>query len=188
MSQPARSVRSGRGWRLIPPLFLLAEVLVIIGLFQLIGWWTVVVLLALSAFGVAVIGSNARRSWRDIHEMRRTGVAPERTAGDAAFTLVAGILLVFPGILSSIVGLLLLVPFTRRWIRRLSGVALSRTVLRAMGVQVHHGAGASVFGDVVTGETTTRGGASTAGGPSPRPPQDEPPKLLEGQVIDPDEP
>lgn len=187
MSQVHRSpARASRRWRLIPPLFLLAEVILVIGLFQLIGWWTVLLLLALSALGVSVIGSSARRSWRDIHEMRRTGVAPERTAGDAAFTLLAGVLLVFPGVLSSIVGLLLLVPVTRTWLRRLAGVATSRGILSMMGVQVHSGAGASVFGDVVPGQTTTR--TSSRGQDPARRPDSSAPPLIEGTVVDPDDP
>lgn len=188
MTQPqVRSGRAGRRWRLIPPLFLLAEVLLAIGLFQLIGWWTILVLLGLSALGVAVIGNSSRRSWRDIHEMRRTGVAPERTAGDAAFTLLAGVLLVFPGLLSSILGLLLLAPVTRTWVRRLAGVATSRGVLRMMGVQVHTGAGGSVFGDVVPGEATTRTSPTASAGPGSSA-GEQPPKLLEGTVIDPEKP
>lgn len=187
MSQAYRQPsRASRRWRLIPPLFLLAEVILVIGLFQLIGWWTVLLLLALSALGVAVIGGSARRSWRDIHEMRRTGVAPDRTAGDAAFTLLAGVLLVFPGVLSSIVGLLLLIPFTRAALRRLAGVATSRSILSMMGVQVHSGAGTAVFGDVVPGERSTRASEQSSGG-RPRT-SDDSPQLLEGRVIDPDNP
>ncbi|WP_018155804.1 FxsA family protein [Demetria terragena] len=179
MTQPAaQPARAGRRWRLIPPLFLLAEVVVVIGLFQFIGWWTVVVLLGLSALGVVVISTNTRRSWRDIQTMRRTGEAPERTAGDTAFVVLAGVLLIFPGILSSVLGLLLLVPLTRTWLRRLVGVAASRTLLRTMGVRVHHGAGGSPFGDVVQGETSPRAQAQ------PQAYEQVPPAALEGKIVD----
>lgn len=175
MSHPSRPQQPNRKWRAVVPLFLLAEVLVVVGLFQLIGWWTIVVLLAMSALGLFVITRSSRRAWRDIRTMRRTGVAPERTAGDAGFTLASGVLLMIPGVLSGLLGLLLLVPFTRVAVRRTVGVVATRKVLGAMGVRVYDGAGTQLFGDVVPGERAEQ----------PRPTYEQVPRqAIEGKIVD----
>ncbi|YAL84596.1 FxsA family protein [Dermacoccaceae bacterium W4C1] len=173
---PTRS-RSARFAAAIPPLFVLAEVLTIFGVAKLIGWWTLPALMAVSALGLLVIAGSSRRAWRDIREMRAKGVAPGRTAGDAALTLTAGVLLLIPGFLSGLIGLLLLIPPVRALARRLVRIAGTRHVLRVFGIHVQGGAGENLFGDVVQSERTDAGAAPPHYDTVPR-------TAIEGTIVD----
>jgi UPF0716 protein FxsA len=94
-----------------------AEIVVIILLAVTIGWlWTVLLFLATSAIGVMVL----RRTGRGELDRFRTAVSRDGvraihldTPGLAA--MVGGILLVFPGFITDLIGALLFVPPVRRW-------------------------------------------------------------------------
>jgi len=102
----------------------LALPLVEIALFVLVGqaiglWATLaaVILIGLAGAlvlrwqGVAVLGEMQRRM--------RQGELPARQMGDTMLIGLAGLFLLIPGFFSDIVGLLLLIPFTRRLIWRM---------------------------------------------------------------------
>jgi UPF0716 protein FxsA len=105
-----------------------AEIVVIILLAITIGWlWTVLLFLATSAIGVMVL----RRTGRGELDRFRTAVSRDGvraihldTPGLAA--MVGGILLVFPGFITDLIGALLFVPPLRRWAGAMIGRALKK--------------------------------------------------------------
>ncbi|MDE9367404.1 FxsA family protein [Luteipulveratus sp. YIM 133132] len=167
--------------RAAPLLILLIEVVLVIVSSRLIGWWTLLLLLALSVAGVAVVSRTSRRSWRELREMRRTGRAPERRAGDAVINLVGGGLLALPGYFTALLGLILLVPASHGPVRSLARFLASRGALRVPGVRVYGGAGRSPFGDVVPGQVERD---EPTRPPSGRPDGPEDPPVIEGRIVD----
>ena len=96
-----------------------------------VGWsWTVLALLALSGLGVVVIRGSGRAAAglaRSTQSMPVSAVpAAGGRAADAGFRLLAGVLLVIPGFVTGLCGLLLLFPPARALARVLAGNAMIR--------------------------------------------------------------
>lgn len=109
--------RRRRRLRLVPLALLLTfvvEVAVLILVGRLIGvGWTILLLLATSVLGVWLVRREGRRTWRALGEATRSGAMPSRQMADAALVLVGGVLLVVPGFVTDVIGLLAILPFTR---------------------------------------------------------------------------
>jgi UPF0716 protein FxsA len=96
------------------------EIWVLIEVGQVIGaWWTVALLLADAALGTWLVRREGRRTWRALRERVNGGRLPDRELADAALVLVGGTLLVTPGFLTDLVGVFLVLPFTRPVARRI---------------------------------------------------------------------
>jgi UPF0716 protein FxsA len=98
----------------------IAELAVIIQVGQAIGvWWTIALLVADSVLGSLLMRSQGRAAWRRFNEALREGRTPAREVADGVLVIFGGALLLTPGFLSDILGLLFLLPPTRALIRRL---------------------------------------------------------------------
>jgi len=98
----------------------LAEIYVLIQVGQVIGaWWTIALLIADSLLGSWLIRREGRRAWQALTSALETGRMPATELADAALILVGGTLMLTPGFVSDLVGLLVIVPFTRPFARRL---------------------------------------------------------------------
>jgi UPF0716 protein FxsA len=97
----------------------IAELAVIIQVGQEIGvWWTIAILVADSVLGSLLMRSQGRAVWRRFNEALQSGRAPAREVADGVLVIFGGALLLTPGFLTDILGLLLLLPPTRAVIRR----------------------------------------------------------------------
>jgi UPF0716 protein FxsA len=128
-----RPRRRGR-WRLLLVALLLVvpllEVLVIIAVGRAIGGWpTFVLILAVSAFGAWLVRHEGARAWQSLQTAVSTGTTPSRELSDAAVILVGGLLLLVPGFLTDVVGLVLVLPFTRPAARRLLEAVIARRLV-----------------------------------------------------------
>jgi UPF0716 protein FxsA len=105
----------------------IAEIYVIIQVGQEIGaLWTVLILIADSLIGARLLSWQGRRAWGAFQSALAAGRIPHREVVDGVLIIVGGALLLTPGFLTDVVGLLLLIPPTRAAFRRL----LTRTMLR----------------------------------------------------------
>jgi UPF0716 protein FxsA len=96
----------------------IAELAVLIQIGQLIGiWWTIALLIADAVLGSLLARSQGRATWRRFNEALRDGRAPAREVMDGALVLFGGALLLTPGFLSDILGVFLLLPPTRAFVR-----------------------------------------------------------------------
>jgi UPF0716 protein FxsA len=109
---------------LVPLLVLLfivvpiAELAIIIQVGQAIGvWWTIALLVADAILGSMLARSQGRAVWRRFNEALQAGRAPAREVMDGALVLFGGALLLTPGFLSDILGIVLLLPPTRALVR-----------------------------------------------------------------------
>src|SRR5215218_10838033 len=110
---------------MLPVLLLLfivvpiAELAILIQVGQLIGvWWTIALLVADAVLGSLLARSQGRAAWRHFNEALRSGRPPAREVMDGALVLFGGALLLTPGFLSDILGLVLLLPPSRAVVRR----------------------------------------------------------------------
>jgi UPF0716 protein FxsA len=97
----------------------IAELAVIIQVGQEIGvWWTIAILVADSILGSLLMRSQGRAVWRRFNATLQAGRPPAREVADGVLVILGGALLLTPGFLTDVLGLLLLLPPTRALIRR----------------------------------------------------------------------
>jgi UPF0716 protein FxsA len=97
----------------------IAELALLIQVGELIGvWWTIALLIADSILGSLLMRSQGRAAWRRFNTALQAGRPPAREVLDGVLVIFGGALLLTPGFLTDIFGLLLLLPPTRAVIRR----------------------------------------------------------------------
>lgn len=98
----------------------IAELYVIIQVGQAIGALPTIGLLILSSIvGTMLLRSQGRLAWRRFRTAVSAGRPPTREVVDGALIIVGGSLLIVPGFISDVFGLLLLLPPTRVAVRKL---------------------------------------------------------------------
>jgi UPF0716 protein FxsA len=145
-------------------IYTVVELAVIVGLTSTIGFgWTVLALLATWLVGVTLAGSQLKRHLRRL----QSGLSAATVQGAAADSLLVAlgtVLVVIPGLASSVVGSLLLLPPTR---------ALGRPLVTALAARRVPVVSAS-SGAAGTGAAATGWGYDASGGGD----------YIEGEVID----
>jgi UPF0716 protein FxsA len=124
---------------MLAPLVLLfilvpiAELAVIVQVGQAIGvWWTIAILIGDSLLGSLLMRSQGRAAWRRFNAAVRSGRPPAREVLDGALVIFGGALLLTPGFISDVLGVLLLLPPSRAVVRRMLVRRLGRRVLASM--------------------------------------------------------
>lgn len=129
--RPARRRRFR--WGLLAALFVvvpLVEIYVIIQVGQVIGpWWTILLLIADSVLGSWLVKREGSRAWEALRSALSSGRMPSRELADGALILVGGTLMLSPGFVLDVVGLLLILPVTRPVGRRLLARIVTRRLL-----------------------------------------------------------
>lgn len=98
----------------------IVEIYFIVKVGQTIGaLWTVVLLVLDSILGAWLARREGARVWRAFTGAVNAGRVPAKEVADGALVIFGGALLLTPGFLSDLLGLLCLVPPTRAVIRRL---------------------------------------------------------------------
>ena len=96
----------------------IAEIAILIQVGQAIGvWWTVALLVADAILGSLLARSQGRAAWGRFNVAIQSGRAPAREVLDGILILFGGALLLTPGFLSDVLGLFLLLPPTRAFVR-----------------------------------------------------------------------
>jgi UPF0716 protein FxsA len=119
-------VLAGRRLRLLVGVWALTELVVFAVVATWIGLgWTILASLATSALGLLLLSRQGVRALTELRERARTRQGAGRALGDAGLVAVGGLLMVLPGFVGDLVGLLCLLPPTRGLVRS----ALTRTVV-----------------------------------------------------------
>jgi UPF0716 protein FxsA len=110
----------------------IAEIYVIIQVGQAIGaLWTILILIADSIIGARLLSWQGRRAWRKFQEALAAGRVPHREVLDGVLIIAGGAFLLTPGFITDVLGLILLAPPTRAFVRR----ALVRAMVGPRRVQ-----------------------------------------------------
>jgi UPF0716 protein FxsA len=106
-----------------------AELASIVAVGQWLGYWQAFALLfAISVAGAVLVRHQGIGAWRRIRADLRAGQVPAVPAIDGALVLLAGVLLLVPGFITDLIGLVLLVPPVRAVTRRLGTRRFTRRV------------------------------------------------------------
>jgi len=98
----------------------IAELALLIQVGQAIGvWWTVLILIADALLGSYLLRTQGRLAWRRFNEALVSGRLPHKEVVDGVLVIFGGVLLLTPGFITDIFGLLFLFPPTRVVLRRL---------------------------------------------------------------------
>ena len=109
----------------------IAELAVIVAVAQQIGLlWTLAMLFGFSIVGSVLAKQQGLEVWRRVHAALARGEMPSTEVVDGFLVLLAGALLLSPGFLTDVVGVVLLIPPARSGIRRLARRQFSRFVDR----------------------------------------------------------
>ncbi len=97
----------------------IAELFLLLRIGGYAGFWpTLAMVIATGFVGAWLARSEGRRVLRGWGDALANGQVPEQGLLDGLLVLVAGVLLVTPGVLTDVVAILLLVPFTRAIARK----------------------------------------------------------------------
>jgi UPF0716 protein FxsA len=156
-------------------LFLLAlallEIMVLAAVADLIGWpVTVLLVIATSLLGSALFRRQGLETWRRLNLRVNQGEMPGREMVESVMLLFGGMMLITPGFISDVAGLVLLVPTSRR--------RLADALIRRGTVQSFTAGGGRTFFHM--------GGGPGPGGSARRP--DEGGVIIEGEAHDSDQP
>ena len=98
----------------------IAELALLIQVGQVIGvWWTIGLLIADALLGSWLLRSQGRLAWRRFNAVLAEGRVPHREVIDGVLVIFGGALLLCPGFITDVFGLLFLFPPTRVLMRRL---------------------------------------------------------------------
>ncbi|MFC4149795.1 FxsA family protein [Micromonospora mangrovi] len=167
--------------RFVPPALLLLAVLelavfVLVG--RGIGYGAAVLLMfAASLLGLVLLRREGMRAWRGFRAALESRQPPGRQVTDGLVGLVGALLLALPGLVSGLVGLLLLVPPVRRLAR--SGVQ------RAAERRVSSMTAGDLFGPRRV--RVRRGDPQPTTAPTATPVTD-PGRAIEGEIVEPGRP
>jgi UPF0716 protein FxsA len=147
-----------------------AELVVFVVVGRWLGWgWAVLLVLGASLAGALLLRRESTGAWRKLREVVRAGRPPGGQVIDGLVGLVGALLLAVPGLVTGVVGALLLVPPVRRLVGRQAERRAERRLPSA--------AAGDLFGPrrvrVYRGEPRRE---EPAGGPGP---------AIEGEVIGP---
>ena len=98
----------------------IAELALLIQVGQAIGvWWTIALLVADALLGSWLLRSQGRLAWQRFNAALAEARVPHREVIDGVLVIFGGVLLLCPGFITDVFGLLFLFPPTRVLMRRL---------------------------------------------------------------------
>jgi UPF0716 protein FxsA len=161
-------------------LLAVAEIAVFVAVVHAIGaGWTLLLLVATTVLGLMLLRREGIRGWRAFRAAAQAGRPPGRQVSNSLVGLFGALLLAVPGLISSVVGLLLVLPPIRGLARR--------GVERATERQVSAAVAGDLFGPR---RVKVRRGAPTTAAPTPDPgPAGPPPaqlgggEVVEGEIV-----
>lgn len=108
-------------------LYVIVEVAALVAVGSAIGvLWTVLLLLAGSAVGLILVRSQGRRVMDGLRAAGRGERAPGVAVADGVLFAIGAVAMFVPGLVTSLFGILLLLPFTRWALRPLVLLAAAR--------------------------------------------------------------
>ena len=145
----------------------IAELYVIIKVGGAIGVFpTLALLVADAVLGSMLLRQQGRAAWVRFNRALAENRVPHKEIIDGVLVIMGGALLLTPGFITDIFGLIFLIPPTRALVRRIA----ARTVLRRMALG---GAAGWAFGRATRSRRRPAPGPPPPGGPPPRGPAPE---------------
>jgi UPF0716 protein FxsA len=153
-------------------IYVIVEMAVIVGLTATIGFgYTLLALIGTFLLGVVLAGSQVRRQLAKLQQGMKD---PQGAVTDSALVALGSVLIFVPGLVTTVVGLLMLTPPTRAVMRPVAGLIAARGLARQVTIVNLGGApgaptrgrGQYIDGEVVDVEDAA-GGTDSANGDRP---------------------
>jgi UPF0716 protein FxsA len=113
-------------------LYVIVELAVVIALASTIGiGWTLLAVVGTFVLGIALAGSQLRRQ---LAKLRRGVGDPQGAVTDSALVALGTLLVFIPGLVTTAVGSLMLLPPTRAAMRPLAGALAARGIARKVAI------------------------------------------------------
>ena len=130
--------------------WLILELMVFYGVAKLTGiFYALLLLLLLMALGMFLFRRAGLSRFKTMQEQLQRGQPLDSQNMPSVSRLISGLLLVIPGFITSIIGLLLLIPQINRW---LVNLIFKKALLRA---SPHQGTGPRASGRIIDLDTAT---------------------------------
>ncbi len=162
----ASTNRGFRWWLLLVAFVVvpLTEIFVIVQIGQVIGaWWTILLLVVDSLIGAWLVKREGARAWHALRTALQQHRMPTRELADGMLILVGGTLMLTPGFVTDVFGILLILPVTRPVGRRLLADLIGRRLVGATfpggatGADTQQRPGPGPDNGVVQGEVVDEG-------------------------------
>jgi UPF0716 protein FxsA len=89
----------------------LVELMLLIEVGSVIGsGWTFIIIIATAIIGTKLVKQQGLHTWQKIQQELATGALPAQSMFDGICILISGILLITPGFITDVIGMLLLTP------------------------------------------------------------------------------
>ena len=109
----------------------LLEIVVLVAVGRSIGLgWTILLLVGMAVAGTWLARRETGRTFGALRRAVDSGKMPTDEATDAILVGLGAFLLILPGVISDVVGLVLVLPFTRPLARRLLQLVIAQQALR----------------------------------------------------------
>lgn len=138
-------------------------------------WWTLFIILMTAVLGIAIIVNHGFSAAHRVQQAMQRGEPPLAPVVDGAMIVFAGVLLVTPGLIADVIGLVMLVPALRVLLARGLGATLfSRIDIRTATADRNRDFDSSEppkrssgAGTVIDGEFTRVDEPTSGSGPKP---------------------
>jgi UPF0716 protein FxsA len=153
------------------------EVAVFVLVGHWIGWgWTVLLVLAASLAGALLLRRESVEAWRKLRGVLQAGRPPGAQVIDGLIGLVGALLLAVPGLVTGVVGVLLLVPPVRRLVGRRAERRAERRLSSAAAGDLFGPRRVRAYRGQPRPEGPAGGPATVPSGPAP---------TIEGEIVGP---
>jgi UPF0716 protein FxsA len=123
-------------------VYLLVELAVLVALVSTIGFgWTVLTVLGTFLVGLVLAGRQLTRHLGRLQAALNSRAASNELATDSALVALGAVLVFIPGVASSVLGALLLMPPTRRIARPVAVAVIGRSLAKATPLVMTYPAG-----------------------------------------------
>lgn len=104
-----------------------------IGLFVWAGgiigpWWVVIIIFLTGFIGVSLAKKEGLDTWKRAQTAIQYGQVPAREIIDGICIFIGGVLLFSPGFITDLTGFILVLPFTRKFVKPFLGMLIKRLV------------------------------------------------------------
>lgn len=134
-------------------VYLVAEIAALVALAHAVGvLWTVVIVIAVWVVGLRLVRSQGRRALDGLAAASRGEREPGGALADSGLIAIGSLLMFIPGLVTSVLGALLLLPPTRFLMRPLAALLASRRLGVLSTASTVFGRGRAGGPEVIDGE------------------------------------
>lgn len=114
-----------------------ADLLILLKIGQLFGLYNTLILIVATGFAGAILyQTQSRLNIQQIKDAVKGGSIPDVEIVDRILIFVGAVLLITPGVITDVVGFLILLPFTRPFVRKMLKAWLKRKVKGKISINI----------------------------------------------------